>query len=182
MRRIVVALTVAVVVPLAAPVQASHVNVADGEDSRGPLDVRRVVPSGGAYAKWRIDSYTRWSRRMIWDRGYLMVYLDTFGTKRHDYYALIWADKRRLRATLVRDRREKSDIAVRPLPLGRPSPRSVRVTVGLKNLKLGKDRATYNWYLQTLWTGAECRRVCFDWAPDIGKRGDGIDEPLPLRL
>jgi hypothetical protein len=58
----------------------------------------------------------------------------------------------------------------------------VKVTVPLDKLKIGSNRATYNWYAQSTWSDRSCQQVCFDWAPDIGKSGDGIEEPLPLNL
>jgi hypothetical protein len=162
--------------------RASHVDVKDANDARGVLDVRRVKQWGSSFPKWNVSTFNTWSRRRIWDQGYIAVYLDTFGTRRHDYYALVWAGKDKMRAALFRDRKNRSDYAVTALKLRRPSNRSVRVTVNLKKLKIGADRATYNWYVQTLWSSKGCPNVCFDWAPDIGRSGGGIEEPLPLSL
>ena len=159
---------------------ADHLNVSDPSDAKGLLDVKRVSNSGGWSPTWRIDTYNAWSRKSILDKGFITVYLDTFGSDRHDYFALIWADKDRVRATLMRDRQEKDDYQVRGLRIRRPTDKSAKVTVGLRNLRLSDDRATYNWYVQTLWSWNECWNVCFDWAPNIGKNGDGIEEPLPL--
>lgn len=165
---------------LAPAAQADHRSVSDGPDARGPLDVRRVDHSGGGWPKWKITTFNKWSRRRILDQGFVMVYLDTFGSKRHDYYALVWADKDRIRATLMRDREYKSDFPVTGLRVWRPSTQSVRLVVPLHKMRVAANRATYNWYVQSLWSGEKCKQVCFDWAPNIGSRGLGIEEPLPL--
>lgn len=161
---------------------AHHIVVRDGSSERGLLDVRRVKNLGRWTARWRIDTYHRWSRRQIWDQGYLLVYLDTFGSRRHDYYALIYATEKNVRGTLFRDRDVKPDRKVRDLRVRRPSPKSVNVTVQLKKLRIGNDRATYNWFAQTTWSGGKCWQACFDYAPDTGENGEGIEEPLPLSL
>ena len=161
---------------------ASHVSVNDANDTRAELDVRRVAHSGSDFPKWKISTFKAWGRQKIWDQGYLAVYIDTFGTRRHDYYALVWGGKNQLRSTLFRDRKDKGDYKVTELNFTRPSASSVKVTVPLNKLKLGSSRATYNWYVQSVWTGKGCPEVCFDWAPDIGKSGGGIEEPLPLNL
>ena len=184
MKRVVVVLSSLVLVAslFGAPAIASHANLDDPNDTRGELDVRRVAHSGTNFPKWKISTFKAWGRQKIWDQGYLTVFLDTFGTRRHDYYALVWGGKNQLRATLFRDRKDKGDYKVTELDFRRPSANSVKITVGLNKLEIGASRATYNWYVQTLWTGKGCGRVCFDWAPDIGKTGGGIEEPLPLNL
>ena len=161
---------------------ASHMRVPDGRDTRGRLNIKSVKQSGGAFAKWKITTYKKWSRRDILDQGFFTVYLDTFGNKRHDYYALVWADKDKMRATLFRDSKKGSDYEVRSLRSSRPNQRSARVVIPLEKLRIGDNRATYNWYVQSLWSGKGCTQVCFDWAPDVGKSGGGIEEPLPLSL
>lgn len=161
---------------------ASHVNVNDGRDARGELDIKRVVHSGTDFPKWTISTFKAWGRQKIWDQGYLAVFLDTFGSSRHDYYALIWAGRNQLRATLFRDRKANSDYRIKDLKFRRPSVSSVKVTVPLNRLKIDSNRATYNWFVQSTWTDGKCRQACFDWAPDIGRTGGGIEEPLPLNL
>lgn len=182
MKRVAAGLMAVVLSLIGGVSSASHVNVNDANDARGALDVRRVAQSGGEFAKWKVSTFNSWSRQKIWDQGYIAIYLDTFGTRRHDFYALVRGAKTQIRATLFRDRKDKSDYQVTELNFRRPSDKSVRVTVPLKKLKIGANRATYNWYVQTLWTGKGCGKVCFDWAPDIGKEGGGIEEPLPLSL
>ena len=181
MKRAVVLALVAVSL-FANVASASHMTVTDARDTRGELDIRRVAHSGTDFPKWKISTFKGWGRQKIWDQGYLSVYLDTFGTGRHDYYALVWGGKNQLRATLFRDRKDKPDYKVSDLSFRRPSVSSVKVTVPLNKLKIGSSRATYNWYAQSTWTNKACQKVCFDWAPDIGRSGDGIEEPLPLNL
>ena len=180
MKRSLLILSVLIFSAFVGGASADHVTLNDPADARGPLDVKAVGHSGGAFPKWRIDTFNKWSRQTILDQGFLTVYLDTFGSDRHDYYALIWSDKDRMRANLIRDRQKKSDYTVRALRVRRSSSKSVNVTVGLNKLRISDDSATYNWYVQTFWSGKGCSHVCFDWAPDVGKDGEGIEEPLPL--
>jgi hypothetical protein len=182
MKRMTAGAAVLAVSLLTSAASASHVDVDDGNDTRSRLDVRRVAHSGSDFPKWKISTYNSWTRQQIWDQGYLTVFLDTFGTRRHDYYALVRGGKTGLRATLFRDRKDKPDYKVTELNLSRSSLKSVKVTVPLKKLEVGSSRATYNWYAQTIFSGKSCPKVCFDWAPDVGKDGGGIAEPLPLSL
>lgn len=43
-------------------------------------------------------------------------------------------------------------------------------------MRIGERRLVYNWYVQTMFTGERCRRVCFDLVPDQGV----VAEPLPV--
>lgn len=165
-------LLVAVVVS-AAP--ASHVRVPDPRETDGVLDVRVVTASGAARVTWKIVTWDRWTTRSIRDRGYALVYLDTFGGARADYYALVRSVGSRLVASLWRDRAERPDVRMGRLRVRRPGPASLTVTVSLERLNLPVSRLEYGWRVQTLLSGARCARVCFDRAPDQGF----VAEPNP---
>jgi hypothetical protein len=154
-------------------VTAQHLDVSDGNDVDGVLDIRRVAVYGRP-PTWNIVTHRRWRARSIWDRGFLVVAFNTFASARYDYYALIRSTGRRLRAELYRDRTKKRDYKVSSLKTWRPDRRSVKVRVPLERMIFGKKRRYYRWYAQSLLTGPDCRRTCIDLAPDRS----GVREPL----
>jgi hypothetical protein len=154
-------------------VNAHHLDVRDGNDVDGVLDIRRVAIYGHP-PTWSIVTRGRWRARSIWDRGFMLVAFNTFGSARYDYYALIRSTGRRLRADLYRDRARKRDYKVSSLKTWRPDRRSVKVRVPLDKMSFGSKRSYYRWFAQSLLTGPDCRRTCIDLAPDRS----GVREPL----
>jgi hypothetical protein len=140
----------------------------DANDTRGPLDVRRVMKSGRAKPTWRIETGPRWTARRLRDRGYVMLFLDIFGKRRPDHYALLRSDGRRMKGALYRDRAGKRDRRTSSLDVWRRDRHSVSMRVPLRKLSVGKRRDHYNWSVQTLMTSPRCRRTCFDRAPNNG--------------
>jgi hypothetical protein len=168
-----VAALVATCLAIPGFVDAHHLDVSDGNDVDGVLDIRRVAIYGRP-PTWNIVTQRRWRARSIWDRGFLLVAFNTFGSARYDYYALIRSSGRRLRAELYRDRARKRDYKVSSLKTWRPNRRSVKVRVPLDKMSFGKKRAYYRWFAQSLLTGPDCRRTCIDLAPDRS----GVREPV----
>jgi len=157
--------------------QASHRDPKDGNDTKGLLDVKRVIVQGREKPRWETRTYARWTVKRIWDRGFVFVYLDTFGDERFDYYALIRGDVNHMTATLFRDRREKQDLDIGSLKAWRKDKRSVVVRIPLRKMNFPETRLTYRWRVQTIFTGSSCRRGCFDLVPNSG----AISEPIPGR-
>lgn len=155
---------------------AGHVNLIDPNDTPGLLDVRRVELDGTKRPRWRVFTFSRWSTEDVFDSGFTLVRLDTFGSPRFDYYALIRSNGFRLRASLWRDRATKRDYKVDGLAVWRPSRASLAVRVPLRKVRIGKRRIAYHWIVETLFTSDKCRSVCIDFAPDAGR----IAEPLPV--
>lgn len=181
-RRSVVALVVvalaalAVALPLLA--SARREGLRDTNDVRGPLDVKKVgFISHRSHPKWRVTTFSRWTAASIWDTGYGLVFLDTFGNGRFDYYALVRSDGYALDGTLWRDRKKKSDRRVAKLHVARADHRSFTVTIPLRKLAIPKARLTYRWYVETIASGGPCPRTCIDRAPDKG----AVTEPIPGR-
>ncbi len=170
MRRFGFVVTIALLSLLVTvPATATHLDVVDLDDTSGPLDVSRVITRGETWRPiWRISTYNRWTARRIWDTGYLLVWLDTFGTDRYDYYVLVRSTGSRLQALLFRDRINRPDRLVSTLTRWRPDDRTVSVLVPLSKVSLPETRTYYRWAVQTLYTGDICRRVCMDFAPDMG--------------
>lgn len=166
---------VAVALPLLAV--ANHVDVPDLNDTRGLLDVRRVEVSGSQRPIWHAITFANWTVARIWDKGFFLVRLDTFGDERYDYYALVRSNGDRMTGTLVRDRQSKSDFNVSKLTAWRPTRSSVKVRVPLSKMRIGRFRLEYVWQVQTLFSNKTCAQICIDDVPD--RRG--VAEPIPGR-
>lgn len=176
-RRVAAAVAVIVAAAFLIPLFAGarHVDVTDDNDTRGVLDVRRVEVRGRSRPVFKVITFARWATKRIYDRGNALIYFDTFGNKRFDYYALVRAQKDDLRASLYRDRTVKKDFIIARLDEWRRNHKSLSVKVPLRRMRFGKKRVAYRWSVQTLFTGPRCRRVCFDFAPDRG----AVTEPRP---
>jgi hypothetical protein len=163
----------------APPATAAVTRVDDGNDTPGRLDIRYVSREHVNYPRFNIHTFARWSVRSIWDRGNLVVRLDTRHGERFDYYALIRADGGRLVASLWRDYRRRADGYRGSLPEGRTGRRSAYVVVPLKRLDFGAARSVYRWQAETLYIGpTRCnQRLCIDRAPNRHGRA----EPIPDR-
>lgn len=172
------AITVAslLVMPLLA--SARHVDVRDGNDTRGLLDMKRVEMTKSKSPKWKIRTWRSWSVAKLWDRGFILVYLDTFGNDAADYYALAASDGRRLVGSLYRDRTTKSDFKVRSLRARHPNGKVANVTVPMNKLRRRKSKL-YRWYALTMFSGNRCKRVCFDRAPNEGWVSEPVPAPAP---
>jgi hypothetical protein len=163
----VVVLTVAMsaLTPFAA--RAGHVDPPDGNDTPGKLDVRRVRTGTGWRPYWKIGTFGTWRVRQIWDKGYFLVQLDTFGDSDFDYYALVRSARDRLRASLWRDRARKRDRFLRGLTAWRKTRRSVSVRVPLRSVRFPDSQPFYFWQARTLYQNSKkCRRWCIDAAPN----------------
>ncbi|MDQ3661032.1 MAG: hypothetical protein M3454_08275 [Actinomycetota bacterium] len=143
---------------------ASHRDVRDDNDVKGRLDLRKVSIYGRPRV-WNIRTYEGWSSRAIWDRGYLLVHLDTLAGERFDYYALVYSNGRSMQGDLFRDRSEKADYRVARLRAWRPSRRALKVRIPLSKTNVGEGRSFFRWQVRTLFTGRKCRRSCIDLAP-----------------
>lgn len=172
----IVALALTSIVPLIAG--ARHASVADPNDSRGVLDIRLAEVAGGSPTRWKVTSWSKWKVEPLWDRGFTLVYVDTFGTTRADYYALVGSNGRKLQAGLYRDPSRRRDRRIRDLRARHPSQKVVNVAIPLQRLRR-RDSGVYRWYVLTLLSGDNCRRVCFDRAPDTGAVLEPGPQPTP---
>lgn len=153
-------------VPLLALAQS--VSSPDPDDTKGVMDVREVRFSAGNRPLWRTITFARWSAASVWDRAYVLVQVDTFGTARTDYYVLVSSDGYRMNGELFRDRRSKPDYKVSDVRVWRPDRSSVSVRLPLSKMRMGSDRFLYRWVVKTLFVGKGCARVCIDRVPDEG--------------
>jgi hypothetical protein len=167
-----------VAVPLLA--WANHEPARDGNDTRGPLDVRRADVKGTrSKPKWRVATFGRWTARSIWDKAYGLVHVDALGDEHFDHYALVRSNGFGLEATLWRDRRRRKDVRVGKLHVARADKRSFTVRLPLRRLDMPDARVFYRWYVQTIAVTRSCPRSCFDRAPDAGAVTEVVPGPDP---
>ena len=176
MSRFRIALALVVIAACMVPLlgAANHTDVTDPRDARGAYDVRRVTTWGAMRAGFKVSMWRRWTVRGIRDKSYLLVYLDTFGGERPDYYALVASNGHRLKGAVYRDTR-RGDHRKFGIRSWHPDGRSAALRIPLGRLRIGEGRLLYRWNVKTLNIGDVCRRVCFDEAPD----GAVVTEPLP---
>lgn len=146
---------------------AHHTDLKDPNDTRGKLDVEQVKfrhQPGPPF--WTIVTFSEWSTAAMWDRGYLMVFLDTKEGVPADYYLLIRSAGTALRGSLWRIRAVGQDSFLGPVTVRRLSRQSASVQVGLFRLTFGEKRTFYRWWVQTIFTSDTCPRTCHDRAPN----------------
>lgn len=161
--------------------RANHQNSKDGNDVKGMLDIRKVQTFGrNKNPGWRIITRSRMTAKAMRDTGFFLVYLDTFGDTRFDYYALVSSKGSKMQGTLWRDPANKRDRRVGKLSVWRSDKRSVSLRVPLGKVNTGgKKRIVYRWFVKTLFTGDNCRRVCIDRAPNNSSLIESNGKPSP---
>lgn len=176
MRRAVVALTVALVVLGAAPAWASHADLTDPNDVAGRLDIEQVLLEHDADPfLWTFRTFREWKPRELWDRGYLLVELDTRGDERTDYVAMIRSTGRALEGLLLRTRRDGTLARIAVLDTWKAGPDGAGIALPLDAVRFGEARTSFWWSASSLFTGGVCPRTCIDRAPDEGT----VEQELP---
>ena len=161
------------VAAIAASAWAALTKVSDVNDTRGLMDVRTVRFDPGGPPEWTVITFNAWTVRSIWDRGYVLVYLDTMGDDSPDYYALIRSNGHRMLGDLYRDR-DTIDHRITSLHVWRNGGHQVSVRIPLRLLDIGVHRTVYRWSVLTLFTSSKCRQTCFDPVPDT----DMVDQSI----
>ena len=159
----------AITVALVAAVAGAHdADITDPDDTRGKLDIQQVrhVHETGPL-RWAFVTFSEWGTKQIWDRGYLIVMLDTRSGVAPEYYMLVRSAGTTLVGSLWRIRSVGPDSYLGPAPVKRWSLRNATVEVGLSRLEFGASRTFYRWWAETLFTSDLCRRTCHDRAPDV---------------
>jgi hypothetical protein len=157
-----------ITIALMAVVAGAHdTDFQDPDDARGKLDVKQVrLAHTPGPPTWTIVTFGEWSTAGMWDRGYMMVLLDTQGGAAAEYYLLVRSAGTALQGSLWRAHAYGPDSYLGSVPTKRPSRRSASVQVGLNRLTFGASRAFYRWWVQTVYTSDLCRRTCHDRAPN----------------
>ena len=173
-----VVLAVAAVTLCVPPSLAEHVRVRDRNDVDGRLDLRAVEMRNGQPRRWILKTHKAFSARRIFDRGYLLVYFDTYGTKRFDYYVLLRPERSKIVGELFKDRKEANDEKLTSTKVRKPGKRAVVTTVPFRFMRQPDTATTYRWHARTIYSGRTCRRVCIDRAPDT-RSIEELYLPLP---
>jgi hypothetical protein len=162
-----VGIAVALVVALAITAWAALNVVNDPNDTRGALDVRTVRFDPAKPPEWTVITFNSWTISSIWDRGYVIVYLDTKGDEDPDYYGLIRSDGEDVRADLYRDL-NTTDRRLRSLQAWKNGGHQVSLRIPLRFVKIGIHRTLYRWSVLTLFTSSKCHVPCIDPVPNSG--------------
>jgi hypothetical protein len=170
-----VAVTVIAIVALAVPAGAHHTDQTDPNDTEGRLDLEAVRFDHTGVPTWRLVTFPAWTLRAIWDRGYLVVQLDTKGNAAVDFVAVVRSDGRRLLARLFRLRRSGGQAEIASLRTDKSGSNAAWVSVPLREVSIGRNRTSYFWSALSSFTGGDCSRTCLDAVPDDGM----IEQPLP---
>jgi hypothetical protein len=157
-------------------VQAHHVDPRDPNDTRGLLDIKRVDVAFTRQPRFQVITWRRWTAKQIWDKGFGLVWLDTFGKGRYDYYALVRSNGSGLVGEMFRDRQGRRDRRLFFVRAWKASRNSFSVRLRLSRLRMPASRRVYRWKVQTLFVGSRCRRTCFDFVPNQR----AIREPNPF--
>jgi hypothetical protein len=162
------AITAVAVLTLVAGAHDADLN--DPNDTAGKLDVAQVrVAHEPGPPRWSVITFAEWTNLQMWDRGYVMIFLDTRGNAAAEYYLLVRSAGPTLEGTLWQLRSRGPDSYLGTVPVGRPTTRSVVVQVGLRRLAFGPTRRFYRWRVQTVLTSETCPRTCQDRAPNAGQ-------------
>ena len=119
---------------LAAVAGAHHTDRLDPNDTIGKLDVREVrLAHTPGPPRWTVETFAEWGTREIWDRGYIVIMLDTADGAGPEHYLLVRSSGRQLVGSLWRVRSGGSDV-LGSLEVDRFSRRSATVKVALSRL------------------------------------------------
>ena len=144
MRRVLVA-ALSLAILAAAPALANHTTQQDPRDVHGRLDVAEIRFDHSPGLRWELLTYRGWKLDQLWDRGYLLVRLDTRGDDDSDYLAMVRSDGEDLVAELYRVRKDGAQVSAGSLETRKQSQRLAWVEVPLNAISIGKGRTSYFW-------------------------------------
>jgi hypothetical protein len=166
----------AAVIAFALPASANHTSQTDPNEVAGRFDLETVrFDHDAPPPRWTFVTFARWTAAQVWDRGYLLVELDTLGDEEADYVAVVRSDGRGLDARLFRIRADGHQVELDTLPTGKDGGRSAWVEVALRKLTFGRSRTSYFWASLSSFTAADCPHTCLDRVPDEGM----VEQILP---
>ena len=166
----------AVAIAFALPASANHTRQTDPNDVDGRFDLETVrFDHDPPPPRWTFFTFTRWTVAQVWDRGYLLVELDTLRGEEPDYLAVVRSVGRNLEARLFRLRADGHQVELGTLATGKDGGRSAWVAIALRDLTFGRTRTSYFWAALSSFTGRECTHTCLDRVPDEGM----VEQVLP---
>ena len=172
---------IGVTVAAIAGVPGGRAQVDDPNDTRGPLDIRRVWfdPEAGP-PQWTLVTFSAWSPKQTEDRAFAFVFLDTKKGAHPDYYVLILSMGHTLSGSLWRDLDRVADIRLGSVAVSMGSgDAGVMVEIPLGRLEFGALRTSYRWSALSMFTGRVCRATCVDRVPDQGAVEQPLGTPSP---
>jgi hypothetical protein len=159
----------ATLVGLPTSATATHQDLSDDRDVKGRFDVRRVEMWGPhSNSGFQIETFRKWRPRIVWDAGFFIVNVDSFGKPRFDYYVMVRSTGRKMQGLLFRDRETKRDFVMRTVRVWRPNSRSVKFRFPWRAVRFPDTRRFFRWNAQSLYTNDFCPNVCIDNVPDNG--------------
>jgi hypothetical protein len=161
---------------LAVPtVAAAVVRQDDGNDTRGLLDVRRVVFEDEARPlRWTITTFQGWTVDKLWDHGNFVIELDVRGDEAVDERIVVRSDGQKLRGALMVVKANGDEVERELVPVTSPNHRTASIAIAFRKLRVGAARTSYLWAATTLYTADPCPRTCVDRAPDEGS----VEQPF----
>lgn len=146
----------------------------DPKDTSGALDVKKVTtPFGGSGPRWKVTTHGKWGKKKIWDRGYVLVLLDTRGGPAADFMGMARSTGKKMAGDLF-NLTGGSETRTGKLKAARPNARTARLRIPWRKVNLGPNRTFYRWSVRTLYLDT-CSKVCLDVVPG----GQGM-LPLPV--
>lgn len=142
----------------AGPAVAHNFTKADGNDSRGRLDLRSVSVSHTATGVvHRFQTYESWTARSLTADSFFIVQIDKNKDQRYERCAFIYFASR-LRGSLTNCRAT----FIRFLPVTKLSATAAKITI-----PKSQTGSVYWWAGASLWDGpAPCGNGCVDFAPN----------------
>ena len=153
---------------LAVPALAHHTDQTDPDDTPGAMDLEKVAFDHDGRPTWRFVAFADWTIRQMWDRGYLMVQLDTKGGPAVDYLVVVRSVGTELEANLFRVRSNGREVRIDRLKTEKAGSRAAWVSMNLSKVVIGSRRTSYLWSAMSSFIGPACRQTCFDTVPDTG--------------
>jgi hypothetical protein len=177
MKRVALAgVGLALITSLAIPAMARHTDQPDPNDTDGRLDLREVrLDHYPGPPRWTAISFQRWSIEQLWDRGYVIVELDTRGDEAVDHLLVAGSDGEVIVAHLYRVRRDGTQVELGTIDAGKEGSRSLAISVALHKLSIGSNRTAYYWAVLSSFVGSACPQTCLDRVPDQGM----VEQLLP---
>ena len=142
----------------AGPAAAHTFTKADGNDSRGRLDLRSVSVSHTATGVvHRVQTYEAWTARSLGADSFFIIQIDKNKDRRYERCAFIFFTNR-LRGSLTNCRAT----FIRFLPVTKLSGTAAKITI-----PKSQTGSVYWWAGASLWDGpAPCGNGCVDFAPN----------------
>lgn len=167
-RRAATVFSAALIAAISPSASANHLVVTDGNDTRGRVDIKRVEMRGLRPRNLIITTQKGWSAYRIYDKGFFLIFLDTFGDTHFDYFILLRSVRTRIKGEIWRHTQDSRDRVIAITQVHKGKPRKVRTSLPLRKMHIGNQRVDFRWYAKSMWIGSGCRRVCFDRAPNEG--------------